>query len=234
MYIIWKLISCSRDLYGSKSGQSCCLYLNNCQRCPPVFIHINMARYITWVDWMLEFWYAWHHTWGIVAVKIIWGKGCQVTRGGATVSRIKFDFSLGCHFINAPLRWRHNERDGVSNHQTRDCLFRRTSNKTSKLRFTDLCAGKSPGPVNSLHKGPVTRKMFPFDEVIMDTLNSISVWFLTLSTREIQCYRWDEMTINDLHSNISRTILACKCIYTYILCVRLKWIGMYSVACEQI
>ena len=40
--------------------------------------------------------------------------------------------------------------------------------KTSKLRVTGLCAGNSPGPVNSQHKGPVTRKMFPFDGVIMD------------------------------------------------------------------
>ena len=44
---------------------------------------------------------------------------------------------------------------------------RRRSKKTSKLRITGLCAGNSPGPVNSLHKGPVTRKMFPFDDVIM-------------------------------------------------------------------
>ena len=28
-------------------------------------------------------------------------------------------------------------------------------------------AGNSPGPVNSPHKWPVTRKMFPFDDVIM-------------------------------------------------------------------
>ena len=27
--------------------------------------------------------------------------------------------------------------------------------------------GNSPGPVNSPHNGPVTRKMFPFDDVIM-------------------------------------------------------------------
>ena len=27
--------------------------------------------------------------------------------------------------------------------------------------------GNSPGPVNSPHKGPVTRKMIPFDDVIM-------------------------------------------------------------------
>ena len=39
--------------------------------------------------------------------------------------------------------------------------------KTSKLRVTGLCVGNSPGPVNSPHKGPVTRKMIPFDDVIM-------------------------------------------------------------------
>ena len=46
-------------------------------------------------------------------------------------------------------------------------LFRRRSKKTSKLRVTCLCAGNSPGSVNSPHKGPVTWKMFPFDDVIM-------------------------------------------------------------------
>ena len=47
------------------------------------------------------------------------------------------------------------------------CLFGRRSKKTSKLRVTGLCVGNSPGPVNSPHKWPVTRKMFPFDDVIM-------------------------------------------------------------------
>ena len=46
------------------------------------------------------------------------------------------------------LRWRHNEHDGVSNHQPRDCLLnrllRRRSKKTSKLRVTGLCEGNSP------------------------------------------------------------------------------------------
>ena len=69
------------------------------------------------------------------------------------------------------LRWRHNDHAGVSNHQPHGCLlnrlFRRRSKKTSKLRVTGLCEGNSPGPVNSPHKGPVTRKMFPFDDVIM-------------------------------------------------------------------
>ena len=45
------------------------------------------------------------------------------------------------------LQWRHNERDGVSNHQCFDCLlnclFRRRSKKTSKLRVIGLCEGNS-------------------------------------------------------------------------------------------
>ena len=73
------------------------------------------------------------------------------------------------------LHWRHNEHDGVSNHQTHgyllNRLFRRRSKKTSKLRVTGLCAGNSPGPLTSPHKGPVTRKMFPFDDVIMSRLD---------------------------------------------------------------
>ena len=71
------------------------------------------------------------------------------------------------------LRWRHSGCDSVSNHQPHDCLlnrlFRRRSKKTSKLRVTGLffVRGIHRGPVNSPHKWPVTRKMFPFDDVIM-------------------------------------------------------------------
>ena len=65
------------------------------------------------------------------------------------------------------IQWRHNDHDGVSNHQPHGCLlnrlFRRRSKKTPKLRVTGLCVGNSPGPVNSPHKGPVTRKTFPDD-----------------------------------------------------------------------
>ena len=68
------------------------------------------------------------------------------------------------------LQCRHNERDGVSHHQPHHCLlnrlFRHRSKKTPKLRVTGLWVGNSP--VNSPHKGPVTRKMFPFDDVIMN------------------------------------------------------------------
>ena len=69
------------------------------------------------------------------------------------------------------LRWRHNEHHCVSNHHHYHCLLNRLfgcrSKKISKLRVTGLCGGIHRGPVNSPHKGPMTRKMFPFDDVIM-------------------------------------------------------------------
>ena len=94
-------------------------------------------------------------------------------------------------------QWRHNERDGVSNRRRLDGLFRHRSNKTSKLRITGLCEGNYP------HKGPVTRKMFPFDDVIMvtyavrcvnarppalavwSTLAQVSRWYLTWTTVDL-------------------------------------------------
>ena len=74
--------------------------------------------------------------------------------------------------LKRALRWSHNGHDSVSNHQPHHCLLNRLfgcrSKKISKFRATGLCVGNSPG--NSPHKWPVTRKMFPFDDVIMGTL----------------------------------------------------------------
>ena len=57
------------------------------------------------------------------------------------------DVGGGCG-CGCALRWRHNERDGISNHQPHDCLrnrlFRRRSRETPKLYNTGLCAGNSP------------------------------------------------------------------------------------------
>ena len=51
------------------------------------------------------------------------------------------------HHYPTAVQWRHNLRDGVSKHQSHDCLFnclfRRRSKKTSKLRVTGL-SGNSP------------------------------------------------------------------------------------------
>ena len=69
------------------------------------------------------------------------------------------------------LHWRHNGRDSVSNHQPHDCLlnrlFRRRSKKNETSASLAFVWGIHRGPVNSPHKWPVTRKMFPFDDVIM-------------------------------------------------------------------
>ena len=93
------------------------------------------------------------------------------------------------------LLWRHNGQAGVSNHQPHECLLNRPSmrrsKKTSKLRVTGLCAGNSPEtgefPAQMAsnaenvsiwwrhHEGPVTRKMFPFDDVIMKTIAVIYI-----------------------------------------------------------
>ena len=81
------------------------------------------------------------------------------------------------HYNVLALQWRHNKRDGVSNHLRPECLlnrlFRHRSKKTSKLRVTGLCEGNSPltGEFPA-HKGPVTWKMFPFDDVIIFTVRN--------------------------------------------------------------
>ena len=62
------------------------------------------------------------------------------------------------------ITWRHNGCNGVSNHRPLECflnrLFRRRSDKTSKLRVTGLCAAIHRWPVNAPRKWPVTQKMF--------------------------------------------------------------------------
>ena len=69
------------------------------------------------------------------------------------------------------LQWRHNERDSVSNYLSLDCLLnrlvRRRSKKTSNSASLAFVRGIHQWPVNSPHKGPVTRNIFPFHGVIL-------------------------------------------------------------------
>ena len=69
------------------------------------------------------------------------------------------------------LQWRHNGRDGISNHQLHDCLlsrlFRSTPKKISKLSVTGLCAGNSLVTGEFPTEMASNAKMFPFDDVIM-------------------------------------------------------------------
>ena len=94
------------------------------------------------------------------------------------------------HFTKpTTLQLRHNEHDGVSNHQPHDCLpnrlFRRRSKETSKLRVISL---NSPGTGEFPAQRPVTRKMFPFDDDIMKKQRKTAV-------RIIRCRRTSLLTL---------------------------------------
>ena len=69
------------------------------------------------------------------------------------------------------LQWRHNGRDGVWNYQPPNCLLNRLlrcrSKKTSSSASVAFAWGIHRWPMYSPHKRPVTRKMFPLDDVIM-------------------------------------------------------------------
>ena len=53
-------------------------------------------------------------------------------------------------------------------------FVKRAPRKTLNLRVTGLCAGNHRLPVDSTHKRPVTRKIFPFVYVIM---NIVTLWY---------------------------------------------------------
>ena len=70
-----------------------------------------------------------------------------------------------------PSQWRHNGRDSVSNHQLHKCylnyLFSADERKHQISESLAFVWGIHRWPVSSPHKWPVTRKTFPFDDVIM-------------------------------------------------------------------
>ena len=91
------------------------------------------------------------------------------------------------------LQWRHNERDGVSNHQPHYCLLNRLLRRRSKT-ISKLC-------VTGLYEGnpPVTGGLFPFDDVIMNTRNIVDPQLnFQLSTR-----RWGAIYWYTLHKGRS-------------------------------
>ena len=79
-------------------------------------------------------------------------------------------WSVGFSHLVKSLHWRHNDRDGVSNYQPTIVYStvysgadQRKHQSSASLAFVRRI---HRWPVNSPHKEPVTRKMFPFDDVI--------------------------------------------------------------------
>ena len=82
------------------------------------------------------------------------------------------------------LQWRHNQRDGVSNHQ-RLHFFATVCSGADQWKHQSSASqaflrGIHRWPVNSPHKRPVTRIMFPFDDVIMNSSREREIKFIGL------------------------------------------------------
>ena len=75
-------------------------------------------------------------------------KGERPPHGLMTTQNVTIVLCRLVSLITEALHWRHNGHNGVSNHQSHDCLlnplFRCRSQKTPKLRVTGLCEVNSP------------------------------------------------------------------------------------------
>ena len=89
--------------------------------------------HVSFSQWVSKYWY-------FVNLRTHHAVNCYTAIMGNETWFFNFSHSL---------RWRHNRRDGVPNHQPHECLLNRLfgsrSKKTSKPRVTGLCAGNSPG-----------------------------------------------------------------------------------------
>ena len=118
-------------------------------------------NYITdWSGWSLFV----MAVWSLLVIQSLEKKGCHsddfAVTGSSGVSH--------CNKLRS-LQWRHNKRNGISNHRRHNCLPNHLSRRRKHQSFTSLAfvRGIHQWPVNSQHKGPVTQKMFPFNYVIM-------------------------------------------------------------------
>ena len=98
---------------------------------------------------------------------------------------IPYTVAIPCIGRTHSLQWRRNERNVVWSHRRLDCFFstvcsgagQRKRQSSASLAFV---RGSHQSPVNSPHKGPVTGKMLPVDDVIMPRDDDIT----------IQCYHY--------------------------------------------
>ena len=111
----------------------------------------------------------------------------------------------------------HNGRDSVSNHQPHDCLlnrlFRRRSNKTSKLRVTGLCAGNSPGTGE-------------FPAQMASNAENVSIWWRLhdLDVHVWTCWAFPGPLTHMYHFDLISTVLRRICYFiTISSLIFIKW-----------
>ena len=117
-----------------------------------------------------------------------------------------------CHkIVFRTLQWRHNERDGVSNHLSHDCLFRRRSKKPSKHGVTGLCKGNSS----------VTGE-FPTQRA--SNAETVSIWWRHHESRQyaqfqVQTLSWLSFPAHGFHySDVIMSAMTCQITGVSIVC----------------
>ena len=132
------------------------LFMNCCISMKTRLCHNKHQCYLGWFD------NDWHESWISVFMQMRRKMCNRLKTKISQRERLLFslEITLGSVQKSETLQWRHNDRDGVSNHPPHHWLFNRRSKKTPKLCVTGLVSGIHRRPVNSPHKGPVTWKMF--------------------------------------------------------------------------
>ena len=164
-----------------------------------ILLHTYWHRYCVGSCDRWEFPKGWKYACRQGCAKRLWSSlsaRCELISGFWSVRKCHLQLSQGPVIT---LQWRYNERDGVLNHRHLYCLlkrlFKRRSKKTSKLRVTGLCGGR---PVDSPLIGPVTRKMFPLNDVItIETCVPKKLFFVQQNDTSNNCTdykigRWDK------------------------------------------
>ena len=128
------------------------------------------------------------------------------------------------------LQWRHNKFDVGADHRRLDCLLNRLlshrSKKTSKLRITYLCEGNHQWSVDSPHKGQVTRKMIPFDDVIMVLMHIAS------EVKSGPDASWDKGKLR-VYSDMASKIAGNSIIYSIVFQANIKGKNVLLVLCDR-
>ena len=109
--------------------------------------------------------------WTLSGVKVILDVECESNVSIFFKRILRTDISTPAVKLFLSWQWRHNGLDSVLSHQPYHCLlsriFGRRSKKTKSSATLAFVWGIHRWPVNSPHKWPVKRIMYPFDDVIM-------------------------------------------------------------------
>ena len=132
------------------------------------------------------------------------------------------------HHVSLSLQWRHDEHDGVLNHRHINfCSTVCTGDDQRKHQSSAPLAvmgGINHWPVDSPQKGPVTRKMFPFDDVSIHFPRQPSSVCVEIPATALSRVTW-------AHMILSSRILRCPTTTwsTYHMCIWIHYVNVIFV-----